>query len=223
MSYLPTSLTSDKISAATAGLMAGPFLLCPLARVFGTGPLLFWCLIGQIVCGIWSQAMTGSDQYIPFVISRLFGGMFSSPPQILGNGVIVNMFFLHERGRAFAVYTTSYIMGVSLGPAFDGFIVQHTHWPWEFRWTVILQAVVLIWVFIVFEESTYDRNNPPTKAPSQNGSWLVRRLGNFFAGTAVEKGKGVSLREFVSRHPRTQPFSVIQASDCRSFNCTGFQ
>ena len=40
--------------------------------------------------------MTHSNQYNPFVITRLFAGMFGSVPSILGASTITDLFFLHE-------------------------------------------------------------------------------------------------------------------------------
>ncbi|KAL9059138.1 MAG: hypothetical protein Q9162_001356 [Coniocarpon cinnabarinum] len=101
------------VSSAIAGLMAGPILLAPLAHVVGISSCVFWSLIAMAMFGIWSAEMTSSDDYDAFVISRLFGGLVGSVPQILGNGIIVNIFFLHERGRAFAIYSTFFTIGKS--------------------------------------------------------------------------------------------------------------
>jgi len=67
-----------------------------------------------VASGIWSVEMTSQANYVPFVLSRSVGGFFSAIPQILGNEMIVNIFFLHQRGRAFAVYTTSFALGEHL-------------------------------------------------------------------------------------------------------------
>ena len=65
-------------------------------------------------------------------------------PSILGAGPIVDMFFLHERGKAYATFHISFLLGTIAGPTFGGFIVQHTAWPWVFWWIVIVDGVVLI-------------------------------------------------------------------------------
>ena len=75
--------------------MAGPIVFVPLARVFGTSPCIFWSLVGMLVTGIWSAESNHRTAYISFVLSRLFGGIFGAAPQVLGNGVIVDLFFLH--------------------------------------------------------------------------------------------------------------------------------
>jgi len=88
--------------------------------------------------------MTNHDDYIRFIVSRLFGGIFGSIPSILGAGTIVDIFFLHERGKAFTTYSISFLMGTVAGPTFGGFIVQRTPWPNEFWWTTGLQAFVIV-------------------------------------------------------------------------------
>lgn len=79
----------------------------------------------MMACGIWAAKMTASGDYISFVISRLFGGLFGSVPQILGNGVIVNLFPLQDRGKAFAIYSTVFVLGMMLPPITRLFIVSH--------------------------------------------------------------------------------------------------
>lgn len=136
-------LTRLKISAAVAGLVGGPVIMVPLSHVFGRSAIIWWCLIACMCSGIWSAKMTGHNDYIPFIISRLFGGFFGALPSILGTGIIVDIFFLHERGRAFAMFSACFL-GTVVGPTFGGFIVQKTPWPNEFWWTIGLQAFVIV-------------------------------------------------------------------------------
>ena len=97
-----------------------------------------------MACGIWAACQTGADDYISFTISRLFGGMLGSVPSILGSGMIVDIFYLHERGRAFTTFSLCFLLGTVAGPTFGGFIVEHVPWPNEFWWTVGLQAAVAL-------------------------------------------------------------------------------
>ena len=137
-------LTGLKISSAIAGLAFGPLLLVPFAHVIGRSALIWWSLIGCLCCGVWAARMTGPDDYISFVLSRLFGGIFGSIPSILGAGIIVDIFFLHERGKAFTTFSLSFLLGTVAGPTFGGFIVQRTAWSNEFWWTVGLQGFVIV-------------------------------------------------------------------------------
>jgi MFS family permease len=89
-----------QISAAVAGIATGPLLIVPFAHIFGRASIIFWSLIGCIACGIWSACMTRPGDYVSFTLSRLFGSSFGSIPSILGAQVLMDIFFLHERGRA---------------------------------------------------------------------------------------------------------------------------
>ena len=94
------------------------------------------------------------------------------------------MFFLHERGKAFAVFTFMFLLGVLAGPTFSGFIVQHTNWPIEFWWGVASQGAVAILVFLLLEETgwTRDAKAPYPKPPE---SWLQNRVATFLPGNKV--------------------------------------
>lgn len=133
-----------QISAAVAGIAAGPLLIVPFAHIFGRASIIFWSLIGCIPCGIWSACMTRPGDYVSFTLSRLFGGIFGSIPSILGAQVLMDIFFLHERGRAVTTFHMCFLLGTVAGPTFGGFVVQHVTWPFEFWWTVALQCAVAI-------------------------------------------------------------------------------
>ena len=57
--------------------------------------------MGLLVTGIWSATMTRSDEYGAFVAARLFGGLFGGTAPALGAGTFVDLFFLHQRRKAF--------------------------------------------------------------------------------------------------------------------------
>ena len=93
--------------------MAGPIIFIPLTHVFGTTSMLFWSYVGMLLCSIWSFENNDEGDYVSFVLSRLFVALFASVPQIVGNQVIMDMYFLHQRGRAFAIYGTMFTLGKS--------------------------------------------------------------------------------------------------------------
>jgi MFS family permease len=71
-------------------------------------------------------------------------GHLGSIPSILGAQVLMDIFFLHERGRAVTTFHMCFLLGTVAGPTFGGFVVQHVTWPFEFWWTVALQCAVAI-------------------------------------------------------------------------------
>lgn len=142
--------------------------------------------------------MTDSNQYIPFVISRLFAGILGSVPAVLGATTITDLFFLHERGRSFLVLSLSFLLGTVAGPTFGGFIVEHVDWPVEFWWVVGLQGAASVLVFLFLEETGYNRDGGPIY-PKRPKSFMANRIATFFFGTKVVPT--MSYTEVVRRHP----------------------
>lgn len=128
--------------------------------------------------------MTHSNQYIPFIISRLFAGMLGSVPSILGASTIIDLFFLHERGRAFLIFSLSFLLGTVAGPTFGGFIVEHVDWPVEFWWTVGLQGLALVLVFFFLEETGFNRDGE-SAYPTRPKPFTANRIATFFLGTKI--------------------------------------
>lgn len=143
--------------------------------------------------------MTQSNQYNPFVISRLFAGMFGSVPSILGASTITDLFFLHERGRAFLAFSLSFLLGTVAGPIFGGFIVGHVDWPIEFWWTVGVQGLALVLVFLFLEETGFDRDGG-SGYPTKPKSFIQHRVATFLLGAKIVPA--TSRSELVSHHRR---------------------
>ena len=99
----PTQV-ANSVSAAAAGLATGPFLWAWLSRRIGRTSVIFWAMLCNLGINVWSASMTNSDQYIPFVISRWLGGTFGSSPATIGAGIILDVFYLHQRGKG--MYTS---------------------------------------------------------------------------------------------------------------------
>ena len=109
--------------------MCGPLLFVPLTSIFGRSSLVFWSLVCTFAFDIWGPLMTGPDDYIPFVVSRLMAGLSGALPVVLAAGYIMDMFFLHQRGKAFAALEVSLLSGVIVMPGIGGFIVDSRPWP----------------------------------------------------------------------------------------------
>lgn len=198
-----------QIAICISGLAAGPLLLMPLIHVFGCCSIVFWSLIGGTCCSIWSALMTNPDQYVAFAISRFTAGFFSATPTILGPQMLVEIFFLHERGKVFNTFMQCSNLGVIIGPTLGGYMVQHTPWPWLFWYTVILQGVVavlgkssalklemqrfylnLLLVFFFLEESGFTRKDGRIY-PRQPSGFIQNRIATYFPGTRVAHEGGL--------------------------------
>ncbi|KAI2842545.1 hypothetical protein CBS76997_7646 [Aspergillus niger] len=193
------------ISASIAGIAYGPLLINPVAQAFGRTAIIFWCLVFAMACAIWSACMTSKGDYERFVASRLFDGIFGSIPSIVGVGAVYDMFFLHERGKAYAIFHVSFLFGTVAGPTFGGFIVQHTNWPWVFWWIVITQGLVLILAFFFLEETSYPREGKMLSIVMPKSFWAKRMA------TLLPHKTGISRAELgrIARLPFRVGFSPV--------------
>ena len=186
----------NSVAAALAGWVAGPFLISPFAAIFGRSATILWSLVATFACQIWAGEMTGSNDFIPFTISRLFCGLFGVIPAILGAGYIIDMFFLHQRGKAFAIFEVLIIFAVVGGGTLGGFIAQTKPWADVFWWTLGPVGAAIICVFLFVEDTTYVRGPIGLQRAPLPESWFANRVATFLPGTRTQPaGKG---SEFVS-------------------------
>ena len=172
-------------SASLAGFIAGPFGYPPLFAIFGRTSTVFWGLVAQLLTQIWAAKMTDPQNYVPFIISRLFSGLLGSIPIAAGSGFIVDAFFLHQRGRLFAFFELVFLIGVYIIPTIGGFIVDNESlgWPWTFWWTCFLLGVACLLVFVFVEDTNYDRNKGTCVRPPR--PFVANRVDTILRGWRV--------------------------------------
>lgn len=179
----------NAVAAGLAGWVAGPFIFAPLAGAIGRGSVILWSLVAAFACQIWAANMTGRDDFIPYLMSRFVCGLFGGNPAILGAGYIIDMFFLHQRGKAFAVFEVTIVFAVVGGGTLGGFIAQTQPWPDVFWWTLGPVGTAILLVFVFVKDTTYDRK-PGAVNPSLPKPWLKNRIATFFPGTKTQpRGK----------------------------------
>lgn len=129
--------------------------------------------------------MTSSDNYVPFVISRWMSGMFAAVPTVLTPSYIMDIFFLHQRGRAFTTLEISLLAAVIISPTLGGFIVQSKPWPYTFWWTLGPSGAALALVFCFLEETSFSRGPSARSFPQRPESFLINRIGTLLRSNKV--------------------------------------
>ena len=128
--------------------------------------------------------MTERSNYTAFVISRWLGCTFGCVAATLGGGTIIDIYFLHQRGKAFNFFFILTLLGIYAGPTFSGFIVASAPWPVQYWWTVGAGCATVVLIFLFLEETGFNRDGK-SSFPRQPPSWLANRLANFFPGHKV--------------------------------------
>lgn len=191
----------NSVAAGLAGWVAGPFFIIPFVAVIGRSAVVLWSLVAIFACQIWAAEMTGPNDYISFTISRLFCGLFGGIPAILGSGYIMDLFFLHQRGKAFAIFEVLIIFAVVGGGTLGGFIAERKPWNYVFWWTLGPVGGAILAVFFFVEDTTFSRDSStPSRSPLPK-NWLANRVATFFPGVKTTPSNKGS--EFVCPLPPT--------------------
>lgn len=197
----------NTVAAALAGWMAGPFIFTPLAGLVGRSSVILWSLVATFACQIWAAKMTGPDDFIPFTISRVTCGLFGVIPAIMGTGFILDIFFLHQRGKAFAIFEVLIIFAVVGGGTLGGFIAESKPWEYVFWWTLGPVGAAIVAVFLFVEDTTFSRDPNVVNRAALPSSWFANRAATFFPGTKTQPDG--RLAELVSHIPSTIQLRLV--------------
>jgi MFS family permease len=135
---------------------------------------------------IWAALMVHSSNYNLFIVSRVFGAFFGITTALLGPGILVDLFFLHQRGRAFTVFHCCFNFGTVAGPTLSAFVSAHTSWTGAYWWTAGLVGGSLVPVFLFLDDTSWNRATDAVNVAVQDG-FFANRIALFCPGTKVTR------------------------------------
>ncbi len=181
-----SSINTSKVPIANGGMIAGGLVWFPLSHKFGRCSVALWSIFFVIVCQIWSASMTHEDQYSAFMASRFVTGFFGTVTGVIGPRMLVDMFFLHQRGRVFTIFHFFLDLGTVGGPTISAFVANGRSWTAIYWWTLGLSALGFILELFFLQSTTWDRSEGADNSdiiPPEG--WVANRIATFLPGTAV--------------------------------------
>ncbi|KAN0108687.1 MFS multidrug transporter-like protein [Hyaloscypha variabilis] len=172
-------------SLANAGMVIGGFVFFPLAHKFGRSSAIFWSLLGLMAAQAWSAGMTHKGDYASFLGSRVLSGFFGTVTGILGPRILVDLFFLHQRGRAFTAFHFFFDFGTVAGPTLGAFVAANRSWTAAYWYTFALAALSFVMCFFFLYETAWDREPEADHSYAAPESFVASRIDTFFPGTKV--------------------------------------
>ena len=128
--------------------------------------------------------MTEKSQYTPYLLSRFFAGFGSTVPSALGPRILLDLFFIYKRGRAFSVFSLAFLLGPIAAPTVGCFVASKTDWPVIFWWTIPFLGVGLILIIVFMEETGYEREGD-IQYPQQPTAFVANRIATLLPGNRV--------------------------------------
>lgn len=120
-----------------------------LADIVGRKPL--W-IVGMLVFTIGSALCGLAPTLLWLVIARGFQGLGAAGMMAVGPALLTGAFPAHERGRALGMNAVTVALGISVGPALGGIVVQHLTWHGIFYINIPLGCIGLLLAFWLLHE-----------------------------------------------------------------------
>ncbi|KAF4986586.1 hypothetical protein FDECE_15869 [Fusarium decemcellulare] len=142
----------------------GIMFMQPWALKFGRrAPYLIGSII-MLVALVFGATMTSVHFYYAFSIMAGFG---TSPSFCVTETSLLDVTFLHQRGRVLSIYSLSIGLGTFLSPVAAGAIIQAQNWRWCFYYLLLLVGLASVLVALGSPETLFIRQTdgvPPVPA-----------------------------------------------------------
>ncbi|KAL1796297.1 hypothetical protein ACET3X_004837 [Alternaria dauci] len=126
----------------------------PLANTFGRRPIVLGSLLLLVFSSMWAGLATSFDSVLA---ARIFMGIGGAPADAVSPDVVGEIFFVHQRGRALAIYTVFLTFGSLVGAIAGGYIVADMGLSWLHWMNVVLSAITFVLCLVFQAETLYHR------------------------------------------------------------------
>ncbi|KAK5119730.1 hypothetical protein LTR85_007306 [Meristemomyces frigidus] len=129
-------------------------LWVPLANTFGRRPILIVSLLMGVFFSMWCGLANG---FSSLLAARALQGIAFGPADTIAPDVVGEIFFVHQRGRALAIYTLFLAGGSFIGGIAGAYIAGELGYKYFFWITTALFGFTLLCEVFLVPETLFDR------------------------------------------------------------------
>lgn len=146
---------NDAAGVLFLGIALSTYLFYPSTILYGRRIQYMVALLFGFLGSIWFAAtQTAADS----IGSQLFCGISESCAEALVQLSLCDLWFVHQRGSAIALYVLATSIGTFLGPLLSGFIEDgQNSWRWIGWWGAISSGLLLSVFALGLQETYFDR------------------------------------------------------------------
>ncbi|KAI9832999.1 MAG: hypothetical protein M1819_003831 [Sarea resinae] len=151
----------------------GNIFWIPMMRLVGKRPVFLAGLAILTGMNWWGYS---THSYNALLASKILSGFGAAAADATVSGLIVDLFFIHERGTSMMIFHTALSAGFFLGPLINAYIVQNSGWRWTCGFLGIASAVTLTVGTFTIHETNYVRTKEltaPVESYPPKRSWLA--------------------------------------------------
>ncbi|USW51897.1 Putative major facilitator superfamily, MFS transporter superfamily [Septoria linicola] len=132
----------------------GNIIWVPVSNIIGRRPVLILTMAITVASSAWC-AVAGS--FNSLLAARIVQGFGMGPADSSAANVVGEIFFVHERGRAMAIYTIFLSGGSFVGGVAGGYIAGTLNYRYVFWISLAMLAFVLVAQIVLVPETRLDR------------------------------------------------------------------
>ncbi|KAF5389272.1 hypothetical protein D9757_003543 [Collybiopsis confluens] len=161
------SITEASYLASVPILFLGsfPLLWAPISERVGRRPIY---LLSMLISAAVQLASGFCTTYGSLMACRILVAIFICPPLSIGASTVSEVFFEHQKGQKFGIWTLLTSVGSTLAPILVGPLVFHTgRWQWTFYFLAITNLAHFILYLFFCPETLFDRPERSQKPGSR--------------------------------------------------------
>ncbi|RDW90984.1 hypothetical protein BP5796_02149 [Coleophoma crateriformis] len=133
-------------------LGCGNLFWIPLMRVIGKRPVYLMAMPLLVGTNVWSMKATSLNSLLA---ASIVSGFAASAADATVSAVVVDMFFVHQRGTVMMIFHMALSSGFFIGPLINAYVVQYSSWRQECEWIAIAAGVAWVVAIFTIRETTY--------------------------------------------------------------------
>ncbi|KAH6888108.1 major facilitator superfamily transporter [Thelonectria olida] len=142
------------ISVSSLFLGASNIVWVPLSNIFGRRPVLLVATLLMTLSTLWCAL---AQSYESLFAARVFQAIGGGASETVSPAIVGEVFFLHERGRAMAIYTVFLAGGPIVGGIAGGYIGFRVGWRYIFWVGMGLAGLCFLGVLFLVPETLFER------------------------------------------------------------------